>query len=309
MKTRHLFPYILTFLMVCLMVGGSQLFQEPEIIFPEITALAIGYWLAPKQVWKTSSIKLVCLIMIYAILGIFIVRYFHVSILLKVVVGFTLCNLGLIISKTTFAPLISACILPILMNTESWVYPISATIMSVLIVLGQNYLQKQHNCHAYHYQPVEFHYHHEFVLFIKRLIVVIGLGIVALRLDIRLLIAPPLIVAFFEFSGHHKKLRSQAPRLYLFTVFMAFVGAYLKYFLTIQYQVPLWITAAMTTAILLIGIYSFQIFFPPVGAITILPMIIAPEILLSYPFLVAIGFALLIIFALLISFEKKPKTY
>ena len=53
----------------------------------------------------------------------------------------------------------------------------------------------------------------------------------ALRLDIRLLIAPPLIVAFYELSGNHQKLRSQAPRLYFLTISMAFISAYLRYFL------------------------------------------------------------------------------
>ena len=39
---KQLLPYILTFIMVCLMVGVSQWLNEPEIIFPEITALTIG---------------------------------------------------------------------------------------------------------------------------------------------------------------------------------------------------------------------------------------------------------------------------
>lgn len=137
------------------MVGCSLLLNEPEIIFPEITALTIGAWLAPKQVWKTSSLKLVVLIMIYAIIGVCLVRYLHMSLTFKVMLAFLLCNLGLIISHTTFAPLISACILPILMHTESWIYPISATIMAFMIVVIQNFLQKKGDCHPYHYEPVQ----------------------------------------------------------------------------------------------------------------------------------------------------------
>ena len=52
---KQLLPYILTFIMVCLMVGVSQWLNEPEIIFPEITALTIGSWLAPKQVWNLCN--------------------------------------------------------------------------------------------------------------------------------------------------------------------------------------------------------------------------------------------------------------
>ncbi|WP_028043212.1 hypothetical protein [Candidatus Stoquefichus massiliensis] len=305
MKKYNLIPYILTLIMVCLMVGCSQLLNEPEIIFPEITALTIGAWLVPKQVWKTSPIKLVILIMIYAIIGVSMVRYLHISLTYKVMIAFLFCNIGLIISKTTFAPLISACILPILMGTESWIYPISATIMSVIIVLVQIVLQKKELCHAYHYVPVQFDYQHECILFIKRFIVVSVLGFLAIRLENRLLIAPPLIVAFFELSGNHKKLRSNAPKLYIFTVFMAFISAYLRYYFTIQNQISILFVVTIATVILLLCIYYFQIFFPPIGAITILPMIIQSELLPIYPFLIAIGFALLIIFAFLISYQGK----
>ena len=304
MKNRQLLPYFLTFTIVLIMVGTSQLLNNPEIIFPEITALAIGTLLAPKQVWKISSLKLVLLIMIYAVIGVLMVKYLHVSLFIKVVIGFTLCQMGLILSKTTFAPLISACILPLLLNTDTWIYPLSATIMSIIIIVIQKQLQKKHYIHDYHYQPVTFDYRHELILFCKRLFVVGALGMLALRLDIRLLIAPPLIVAFYELSGNHQKLRSQAPRLYFLTISMAFISAYLRYFLNIQCHFSVIIPAVIATALLLFFIYYFQIFFPPVGAITILPMIIQPHLLLVYPILIAAGFALLIVFAFLISYQK-----
>lgn len=301
MKTRNLYPYILTILMIVLMVGCSLIFHEPEIIFPEIAALAIGAWLAPKQVWKTSSTKLVALIMIYAIIGVLMVRYLHISLTLKVMLAFILCNMGLILSKTTFAPLISACILPILMNTESWIYPLWATIMSIIIVITRHFLEQINQCHEYYYEPVVFNYKDELILFIKRFVIVSILAFLAIRLNNRLFIAPPLIVAFFELSGNHKKLRSQASILYLFTVFMAFISAYFRYYLTLKNHFSLIIVVMIVTMILLAFIYHYQIFFPPIGAITILPMIIQPEMLLLYPFLIAIGFALLIIMAFLIS--------
>ena len=167
MKNKQLLPYFLTFVIVLVMVGTSQLLNNPEIIFPEITALAIGSFLAPKQAWKTSSLKLVFLIMIYAVIGVLMVKYLHVSLFIKVVIGFTLCQMGLILSKTTFAPLISACILPLLLNTDTWIYPLSATIMSFIIIVIQKQLQKKHYIHDYHYQPVTFDYRHELILFLK----------------------------------------------------------------------------------------------------------------------------------------------
>ena len=137
---KSIVPQIMTILLVALMILMSEVFHEKEFIFPEITALTIGAWLAPKQVWKTNKIKLVFLIAAYASLGIILVKYVDIDIYFKILIGFVVCVTGLFLSKTTFAPLISATILPIIINSESWLYPLFATAMSILIVIGQQYL-------------------------------------------------------------------------------------------------------------------------------------------------------------------------
>ena len=53
---KSIVPQIMTILLVALMILMSEVFHEKEFIFPEITALTIGAWLAPKQVWKTNKI-------------------------------------------------------------------------------------------------------------------------------------------------------------------------------------------------------------------------------------------------------------
>lgn len=47
---KSIVPQIMTILLVALMILMSEVFHEKEFIFPEITALTIGAWLAPKQV-------------------------------------------------------------------------------------------------------------------------------------------------------------------------------------------------------------------------------------------------------------------
>ena len=39
---------------VAIMVGSAEIFGEKEIIFPEITAVAMGALIAPVQSWNTS---------------------------------------------------------------------------------------------------------------------------------------------------------------------------------------------------------------------------------------------------------------
>lgn len=51
---KNILPYISTLLLVGLMVGIAELLNEKEIIFPEITALAVGYMVAQKRSWKVN---------------------------------------------------------------------------------------------------------------------------------------------------------------------------------------------------------------------------------------------------------------
>ena len=46
--------------------------------------------------------------------------------------------------RTNFIPIISACILPIYMRTDSWVYSIAVSVMALLIIVGQWFMEKYH---------------------------------------------------------------------------------------------------------------------------------------------------------------------
>lgn len=65
--------------LVTLMILLAEICDEKEFIFPEITALTIGAWLAP----KTNKFKLVLLIAIHATLGIVLVKYIKINIYFK----------------------------------------------------------------------------------------------------------------------------------------------------------------------------------------------------------------------------------
>ena len=100
---------------VALMVGSAEIFGEKEIIFPEITAVAMGALIAPVQSWSTSRTRL----------------------------------FAAIVSA------ISACILPILMGTKSPVYVISVAVMTAFILIFQKVLEYFGLHEKYEYRPIE----------------------------------------------------------------------------------------------------------------------------------------------------------
>ena len=60
---------------VALMVGSAEIFGEKEIIFPELTAVAMCARIAPVQSWSTSRTRLFAAIVSAAVAGVCIVRF------------------------------------------------------------------------------------------------------------------------------------------------------------------------------------------------------------------------------------------
>lgn len=129
--------YFYALLMILLMIGAAELLMEREIIFPEMAALTIGMWIVDKRVWRVSRIGVVVLMTLGAIAGVCIVRYSPFPLLANLMFAFAFAAICLTLSRATLVPQISACMLPVLLETESWVYPVAVFIMSVIVVGGQ----------------------------------------------------------------------------------------------------------------------------------------------------------------------------
>ena len=116
---------------VAAMVAAAELLGEREIIFPEMAALAVGMLAAPRRPWQTSRSRTALLIAVCAITGVLIVRYVHAPLWVQMSLAFLLCQLLFVSSGTTFAPMISAMVLPVFLGTTSWVYPAAAIILTL----------------------------------------------------------------------------------------------------------------------------------------------------------------------------------
>ena len=79
---KNALPYVLTLILVGIMTFVAEILGEGEIIFPEITALAIGYMVTQKQGWKVNDSRMIALIAICAVAGVLTVRYIKVGLYL-----------------------------------------------------------------------------------------------------------------------------------------------------------------------------------------------------------------------------------
>lgn len=190
---------------VAIMVGSAEIFGEKEIIFPEITAVAMGALIAPVQSWNTSRTRLLAAIVSAAVTGVCIVRFIPEILILRIALGLLVAVSVITLSKTSFVPAISACILPILMGTKSPVYVISVAVMTAFILIFQKVLEYFGLHEKYEYRPIEPS-SELLKLRAKQVITVLVICILPAHFHEIFFIAPPLIVAFLSLAAKAQSL-------------------------------------------------------------------------------------------------------
>lgn len=284
--------------MILLMVGVSEWVGDKEIIFPEIAALVIGGWMTQRQPWKTNPLRTIGLMALSAVVGVCMVRYVPMPLLGKVLVAFAFTGVSLIVTHATLLPMISACILPILMGTESVVYPISVIVMVVIIVVVQYYLGKKEMRQVETFTPCVWNGKEEWVRWICLFVGIAILGSVAVYGKMTFLIAPPLLVLFAELSFPDSPARKGAKPIYGLICLGAWLGMCSRLLLVETLGLPITVATFAAVAIYFPIMKKSGKLFPPAGAILLLPMIIPVEKLWGYPVQVMVGGGILLLGAL-----------
>lgn len=292
---KNIIPYISTLLLVGIMVGISELLNEKEIIFPEITALAVGYMVAQKRSWKVNRKRMLLLITICATVGVLIVRYSGLTLFPQMIIAFSFAQILFMFSGTTFAPFVSAIVLPVMMQTKSFIYPISAVVLTILVIGFHQLFLKMKIREDEEYIPVMLNSKDDIIDTALRIVCVAIVGFVAIYFNYKFIIAPPLLVAFTEFSRPRNKVRNKPIKTVLVITGCALVGSLSRYLLTIKLELPLTVSALIATLIMLLILTYTKMYMPPVGAITILSMMIPQSSVITYPLQIFVGSVVIII--------------
>lgn len=292
---KNIIPYISTLLLVGLMVGIAELLNEKEIIFPEITALAVGYMVAQKRSWKVNGKRMLLLITICATVGVLIVRYSGLALFPQMIIAFSFAQILFMFSGTTFAPFVSAIVLPVMMQTKSFIYPISAVVLTILVIGFHQLFLKIKIREDEEYIPVMLNSKDDIIDTALRIACVAIVGFVAIYFDFKFVIAPPLLVAFTEFSRPRNKVRNKPIKTVLIITGCALVGSLSRYLLTIKLELPLTVSALIATLIMLLILTYTKMYMPPVGAITILSMMIPQSSVITYSLQIFVGSVVIIL--------------
>ena len=271
------------------MVFVSEWTHEPAILFPEILALLTGMWIAPKMPWRVHRWEIPVLMTLCAVWGILISRYLPAPTALKMGVAFLGAAGALLVVHATLLPILSACILPILIGEQSWIYPLAVAIMTVLLALIQMLLERA----GLREKQAESHWDWNGRAEALRWMILIGVttGIAALSIALGFpcVVAPPLIVLLSELSFPESPVAAKSRQIALVTILCACIGAAARWALVMQLGAPLWIAAVIASAGALTVFALLRLPFPPAGALSILPLLLPEALIPSYPLQVAAG--------------------
>ena len=286
---RSKYPCLLMLLFVAAMSSCAVLLNEPEIFFPEAAALCIGAWVAPRQPWRVTRIQMVVLMTASAVGGVAIVRWLDLPLTVQTAFGLAYTAALLTLSGSTLIPLVSACILPIFLRTESWVYPLSVCLLTVCIAGIQLLLTRFGLRTDATPGPVPA---------LKTRVRHWGLTMLAMFLFCLLptwlgrvyFCAPPLLVTFAELLFPHSPLRQKPLRVWCLCTGAACIGLGVR-LLNLRLGVPAVVCAVLSALLVLILFRSVKQMLPPAAAAALLPILLPAEGILLYVPLLAAGAA------------------
>jgi len=303
MKNKKIVKYLSALAMMVAMMALAEFTGETEIIFPEMAALTIGLWISNKHIWQVTDVQLVSLMTLAAIVGVLIVRYSPLPLVINITIAFVVAGVILTSQRSTLYPLVSALILPVLLHTTSWVYPLSVLAMTVILVVVKKIFEAKGIRSKTDYTPSDRPIKSAIVVWAAMTCSLLSITAIGYYSTYIYIIIPPLIVSFVEFVNTKAGFRNRPVLTVLLLLVCSLVGSVFQLVGHFYLGLPL---AVVATAILIVVFGLFEWlgkFFAPAGAISLIPLLLPEEVLPYLPLEVFVG-AVLFIAVAMIFFQK-----
>lgn len=286
--------YLCALVFITLMTLVAELLGDMEIIFPETLAILTGMWVVERPPWHVSKLWLVILLTASALLGYFLVAHIDCPVYVKYMTGFVFCTVVLYSVRCTVWPMFSACILPILLGTDSIIYPIAVFILMTGVALGMWGLEELGLHERSHFRPSERPDKRGWLLWLGRVVLFGVIAAPAIYLGQYYLVVPPLIVAYVGFAQRENPLHEHWIKTIILFALVAFLGTCCRYLLNLTLGLPLTLVTAVSACMLFVLFEAFKIHLPPIGAAALLPCVINTATIWLYPLELAAGAVVLI---------------
>lgn len=287
-------------LLLTAMVAVAEATGQREVVFPEAAALGVGLWLMPKAVWSVRWWHIPLLLVAAAFIGLglnMLPVFFEVRFLLAFVLAMTMLRLA----RCNMYPAVSAAMLPVLVGTTSWVYPLSVLVIALVLVAGQRLMQQEQRIE---YHPFSFM---QFAFLFIALAVPLAIMLAVNTPTIHFLVVPPLVVTMIEFAGRRSGFRERPWTIWVMLLCASVLGTMARYLLSILCSLSMAVGTLVAVALMLLLFRRLKPFAPAL-AIAVVPMLLPTEVLLWFPLLVAAGAAWFILAGMFLSRKTEKKS-
>ncbi|MGI6223109.1 MAG: hypothetical protein ACOYJG_05845 [Prevotella sp.] len=287
----------LSVFILALMAGIADCFEEKELIFPEVAALAVGLWIMPKRIWNVHSIEVPFIMTVSAVTGVLIVRYVAAPVFVQFTLAFCVAALFIMLFHIPLVPALAAMLLPVLLDTRTWSYPLSVALMTTLVAYGAVLMGRFGLKPSL--SPVSprsgitssslWHWISSYLLLLPLLFV-------ATYFDFLFAIVPPLVIILIELRNPSNMFRNRPVALLGAVVFISVIGTLSRLALLEWMQLPYVVALPVAYTLSLIYMFRSKLMFPPLPALAVIPFIL-PDTYLLYPLEATVGGAYAIIMA------------
>lgn len=302
--------YVAVVLFLGAMAAVAELTGQRETLFPEAGALCVGLWLMPKSVWNVRAWQIPFLLTLAALVGLAVNCFVPFGFALRFLLAFCGVALLLRVVRCNMYPVVSAAMLPVLIGTTSWVYPVSVLVLSILLALGRRWLPQTTRVDYHPFGLMHWVWLAAALgLFVAATMVVQRLGRQPRLVMVRFAMVPPLVVTMIEFANRRSGFRKRPCTIWVLLVVAAVVGTASEWVLHRLAGIPAVLGVALSTTVMLLFFRRFKPFAPAL-AIVLVPLLLPYGVLMWFPLLVTVGAAYFIASGMLLSTRRRgEKSY
>ena len=264
----------------------AEITDQREIIFPEAGALCVGLWLLPKAVWNVRLRQVPLLLTAAALIGLGINLFVPVCFEIRFALAFCIVALILRLARCNMYPVVSAAMLPVLINTTSWVYPVSVLVISLLLAVGRVWLPQTDRTEYHPYSWLHWLKLAAALCLFLAIEATLNLNFKLSTLNYTMV--PPLVVTMIEFANRKSGFRERPWTIWGLIIAAAVVGAVAEWGLHRTLGLPMAVGALLSAVAMLLLFRRFKPFAPAL-AIAMVPVILPDTTLLWFPLLAAVG--------------------